>query len=721
MTKVKYAYALIRISTSEQNTQSQVENVIQVAQSMGYTIPNSSEYIFKEQISGYDDYYNDRKTIVELKSVLVEKPHKVDAIFCGELSRLTRSSKKVSKYIQEISLNQRIPMYFVDLSIWTINPDDGKDNTAGIQQLIGAGIQAERERETIKKRTVRGRLFQAKLNNYVGHLADGFQVEVTQSSKSIIKDEERACVIQEIFDLYKNGKSTNFIASLLNAKNTPTANAYRQSHPDKFSGYKKTYKSKATKVELERVQSKWSGSSVSHVLSNSWYIGKRTYIDNSSGTEIKLLLTHQAIIADEIWDAVQEIKNNKLLLHSRKPQKHKALLSGLIYCGNCGSKMYSHFTGLNNHYYCSSVEKGQFCGGRGLCKENVEGCIYFLVTNKAYNDTIQGEKTSFSDFFQVDKATLSQITTDINRDKIFIGSLKKEQENSYKAIDTFVDLQGKTSSDMLLQKYSTKIIEMQMSIENNEKKIVALGASIKKKENRLKADKNISHVLKNITKTKDLDTIQDFINAVVERVEIHAVDKNCTVVIVTYTNGKSDQFIYAPRLMKGGFLIIDNNILHFDKTDKLLHSNCYPLYIKDSMILCEKEPISNDDLMPLSPFTAIFTEDFSVAALVHSLRGTYKEIKYERLEDLSDVAIEQKLKYQQWRKRYNTGKPKSISIVIKNANYEEIMKERKRLYHKIEKIKKRKRLTQEDKNTQIDEIRLQLSMLKARINHLPKE
>jgi hypothetical protein len=122
----KIAFGLIRVSSSAQELQSQKDALKKIAKEYGYTIADYSEGhdFFSEKISGYDDYDYDRASIVSLRNqILIRKP---DAIFIWELSRLTRNATKVSKYINELSLTPKIPMYFADYKLWTIDPATGK-------------------------------------------------------------------------------------------------------------------------------------------------------------------------------------------------------------------------------------------------------------------------------------------------------------------------------------------------------------------------------------------------------------------------------------------------------------------------------------------------------------------------------------------------------------------------------------------------------------------
>ena len=185
--KKKTAFGLIRVSTSMQELQSQKDSLKKIAKEYGFTIADYSEGhdFFSEKISGYDDYDYDRASIVALRQqILIRKP---DAIFIWELSRLTRNATKVSKYINELSLDVKIPMYFADYKLWTIDPETGQIISDNVMRIQGGAMAVELERERIRQRTSRGRDAKAEQGYYVGHLKDGYIWEFDENEEKVIK------------------------------------------------------------------------------------------------------------------------------------------------------------------------------------------------------------------------------------------------------------------------------------------------------------------------------------------------------------------------------------------------------------------------------------------------------------------------------------------------------------------------------------------------------
>ncbi|MBQ1242306.1 MAG: zinc ribbon domain-containing protein [Oscillospiraceae bacterium] len=105
------------------------------------------------------------------------------------------------------------------------------------------------------------------------------------------------------------------------------------------------------------------------------------------------------IISNELWQEVQD----KLNSYPRiiKKGKNLFLLKDLMYC-SCGRKMYGHFQGLNNHYYCSSAHTGKKCNTRGICKENAENIVYQIIYNRLIFDVFTNEESPIHRLLQMD-------------------------------------------------------------------------------------------------------------------------------------------------------------------------------------------------------------------------------------------------------------------------------------------------------------------------------
>ena len=168
-------------------------------------------------------------------------------------------------------------------------------------------------------------------------------------------DEETAPVVRKIFKLCIDGYGPTQIARILTEEGIPTPTAYAKSkgrnagHPN---------------AKLHR----WGEQTIDHILEKAEYAGHtvnfRTHIksykskkqiDNPKEEWVIFENTHEPIISQHDFDLVQELRKNK-----RRVQKcgETNPFSGMVYCADCGSKMYlcrsKYLNDDQEHLKCSA-------------------------------------------------------------------------------------------------------------------------------------------------------------------------------------------------------------------------------------------------------------------------------------------------------------------------------------------------------------------------------
>ena len=566
--KKKTAFGLIRVSTSEQDLRSQKESLMTIAEKYGYTIVDKNEGndFFSEKITGYDDYDYDRESIVMLRQAIqIRRP---DAIFIWELSRLTRNATKVSKYINELSLDTKIPMYFADYKMWTIDPETGKINNDNVLQIQGGARAVEMERERIKERTSRGRNAKAERGYYVGHLKDGYIWVEDENGEKVFKvDEERKPTIEKIYELYLDKQmSTGEIRDYLNAniETYPSPNRYRYGHPTMFKGYKNVYRDRSGNI-YHRQDTLWTDAMVSNILRDEWYAGTRRYHGVSYPIE--------PIVTKERWEACKNrLKQFRMRISTAK---QPYILSGLLYCGICGRKLYGHSDGgYGDMYYCSSYEYGKKnkCGLKWVRRQNVEAILVNIVKQRVYEDITIGEKSPFSDFFSVDKAALKDINDKCHTYKTLISRSKSVIEKYDKQIEFFIQQQGRyLDNQALVDNYQKQIEKTQKEIVEEKEKIL----NYEEAEERLKKQKKVLASVKDkvveVSNLQDYEKMQKLMKHVIEKIILYNPDNKTTVIEVHYVNGKVDTAIYCPTYLMKKYIFLskdDKKIAPYVKYDK---------------------------------------------------------------------------------------------------------------------------------------------------------
>ena len=679
MAKKQRAALICRVSTPQQiklGLESQVAVLKKRAIKDGYEVPN--ELIFQEQISGLDAKKPIRKSLQQLMDAVEE--HRVEVCYTYELTRISRDPYNLVERVKWFT-DRHIPMYIYDADMWTLDRETKEELEETTSYVFGAATYGKIEVRKMKERTKRGRNEVAKEGLYVGHLSDGYCVVQTERGKEIKKDEERIEVIQTIFNLYTQGYTIDRIAEYLNTNNVPSANSYRLSSP-KFKGYQETYRRKGSDVPIKRTDIRWQGSTVSNYLRNEWYIGKRTYNKQTYSID--------PIISAEQWSIVSAmLEKNAISFRSRKEStKHQYLLSGLLFCGNCGKRMYGHFTGLNNHYFCSSVEEGVKCGLRGVCKENIEAAVALVVKQKGGYDVVEGKEGVVSNFFKVSPKEKKRLKDEIKANNKLIAEYDKKSDeldkNYAEAVKQTVIHAGDKNRVAVYESLIAEIEDEKNNLSNKKYRLTEQNILNTKK---LNVSINADKILTKLMDERNLTTLRELFVTVIEKIHVYNLTPSIDVIAINFVDTTKECFLYSPRLMKQRIKIFTHSLFYYDVRDNVLRYN-------DSHVVVDaKELIKSDTL----------------------------KIPFERLEERTDKANEQDAKYKERRKKYNNGLPKSLPYVVKDKTYEEISLRKKHLYNRKYKIKKHKKLTSEEKKMRLAEIDKELALLSARVKYLNRE
>lgn len=205
-----------------------------------------------------------------------------------------------------------------------------------------------------------------------------------------IVDEPAAKVVRRIFDLCVSGLGPTQIAKKLKAEKVMTPTEYWNSIGRKCS-------------KPPAIPFGWVADTVSNILDKQEYCGDTVnFRTTSKSFKLKKRLerpqeewqvfenTHPAIVDRETFELVQELR-----LHRRRPTKSGivSMFSGLLYCADCGEKLYYSVTGNYKreqaNFFCSSYRKNSdVCSAHyirekvieSLVLENMQRVLWYVQT-----------------------------------------------------------------------------------------------------------------------------------------------------------------------------------------------------------------------------------------------------------------------------------------------------------------------------------------------------
>ena len=281
-------------------------------------------------------------------------------------------------------------------------------------------------------------VFKAK-GNSGKHLASipplGYKKDPNDKDKWII-DEKGAETVREIFKLCVQGFGPTQIARILTERgiDTPAVYLHKNGLP--------------TALKLNERSNIWSPTSISHILADVSYLGhtvnfkfnKKSYksrrrIPTKKEDWIIFENTQEAIVDKQTFETVQKIRQAK-----RRPTDMGEMspLSGLVYCADCGKKMYL--------CRCSTTKQKEFFNCSSYRKQLKKTCTSHHITVEALSVLIQDDLRRTIYFAQQQK-------------ELFLQTLRKN---------------AATRTEKELKEYSKEIKTSEERIERLDKIIESL-------------------------------------------------------------------------------------------------------------------------------------------------------------------------------------------------------------------------------------------------------
>lgn len=172
-------------------------------------------------------------------------------------------------------------------------------------------------------------------------------------------DEPSAEIVRKIFQLYADGWGYKKIANYLTDSHIPTPRMTEKIRRE----------SEGEECNL-RVRNEWSIITVSEILSNDFYIGtlrqrkyRRKKINGSDEKlqevdHIVIANNHQPIVDYKLFSVVQEQMKQRSKSNYRGIKKFDNVYTGHLFCGDCGSPMFSMSRAdLPQAYRCGTYHK----------------------------------------------------------------------------------------------------------------------------------------------------------------------------------------------------------------------------------------------------------------------------------------------------------------------------------------------------------------------------
>ncbi len=376
---------------------------------------------------------------------------------------------------------------------------------------------SKKVKSVIKRRQEEGRWICAVPYGYVMTNHKTMQFEV---------DEPAAEVVREIFRLYNAGWGYKKIANHLTDQHIPT--------PRMAEKMRREQNGEECKLKVKR---EWSIITISEILQNDFYIGtlrqgkyKRKKINGSEQRQhetdhIVFEKNHTAIVEERVFAQAQEQLKHRSTAHYRGVRKFENVYSGYLFCGDCGSPMFSMSrSNLAPAYTCGTYHKR---GTKGCTSHHTRvDMLDELLKN--YLRTVRDHAAEMIGQLQ---ESISKEKTETKTSKSVIETLEQQIEDARTEIKLLTRQQARDlmkhpeRAEILEEIYAEQIDDLTLRIEGlrNQLQMAADSQNTIIRVNR--TAKTVLEVFDNIlnknTLTKsDIDFIIQKIMVYTDRVEI---------------------------------------------------------------------------------------------------------------------------------------------------------------------------------------------------------
>lgn len=284
----------------------------------------------------------------------------ITTIIVKDMSRLGRDYLQVGYYTDDYFPEKNVRFIAVNDCV---DSADGENELAPFRNVMNEMYARDISRKVRSSHRIRGNAGEPLSQPPYGYMKD------PDNSKRWIVDEEAAQVVKDVFKMCIEGKGNETIARILQERQILVPMAYWQSK-GLGRGGKKT----------QANPYKWCKSTIAKMLAQQEYCGDvinfKTYsknfknkarLPNPPESWAIFKDVHEPIIEREMFEKVQEIIKKQT---KRRPPKEgngeKNMFTGLLYCADCGSKMWYHVRHNKETTYFFSCSN--YKGDRGTCE-----------------------------------------------------------------------------------------------------------------------------------------------------------------------------------------------------------------------------------------------------------------------------------------------------------------------------------------------------------------
>ncbi len=411
----------------------------------------------------------------------------ISAVIVKDLSRVGRRYDMVGYYTDT---------YFPDMDVRfiaindNVDSDEGENEIAPFKNIINEYYARDISKKCKSSYRIRGNSGEPLAPPPYGY------IKSPDNPKKWIVDPEASLIVKDIFRMCLEGKGNETIARYLQENQVLTPIAYWAS-----KGIRKGGK----KTNLNPY--KWNNSTIETILKKQEYCGDvinfKTYKksfkhkvrrDNPPEKWAIFKDVHEAIIDRDTFEIVQELTKKTKRRAPKAENGEKSMFSDLLYCADCGSKLWYH-TNTNNkdiHYFsCSNYKKDTRgdCESRHYIRADAVEQVVMLELRRLAK-CLETNEQEFAELL-VRKTNEDMVTEQKRLEELLSNALYRNESITTVFSKLYEDnVTGKISDDMFMElsrKYETERMELKSNIAKYKEHLSKIGEMKQNKDDFIKA------------------------------------------------------------------------------------------------------------------------------------------------------------------------------------------------------------------------------------------
>lgn len=398
----------------------------------------------------------------------------VSAVMVKDLSRLGRDYVSVGNYTDSYFPEHNVRFIAVNDAI---DSDEGESEIAPFKNILNEMYARDISKKIRSSHRLRGSMGEPLSQPPYGYMKS------PENKKKWIIDPEAATVVKSIFKMCLDGKGNETIARELQENKVLIPMAYWRSKGLNRGGKKtQTNPYKWCKTTIQKIlsQQEYCGDIINFKTYSKSFKNKTRY-ENSKENWAVFKDVNEPIIDRETFETVQKFISKTKRRAPKKENGERSIFNGLIYCGDCHSKMRYHTSTSNKeiHYFTCSDNKVDY---RGKCP----GRHY--VRADALEEVVKLELRRLVEMLEIDESYFAQLLLRKNdeereKDKKFLESeLQKAIARSGTVSQLYEKLYednviGKVSDEWFIElshKYEKERMDLKVKIADTRHKIEEL-------------------------------------------------------------------------------------------------------------------------------------------------------------------------------------------------------------------------------------------------------